>query len=113
MTATDIRHSANGSLWARAVSGRLGRRRLSRAAIWAVLLVVAVLMLFPLVWMVSCSFKLEQRVFMFPPQLIPSPFVPQNYVEALTYKPFPVYLKNTVLLVLMNELAIIDRKSVV
>jgi ABC-type glycerol-3-phosphate transport system permease component len=58
-------------------------------------------------WMVSSSFKLEQRVFMFPPQLIPKPFVPQNYVEALTYKPFPVYLRNTVFLVLMNELAII------
>jgi multiple sugar transport system permease protein len=107
MTATDVRHSAKGSLWARAVSGRLGRRRLSRAVIWVVLVIVAVAMLFPLLWMVSSSFKLEQRVFMFPPRLIPNPIRLANYVEALTYKPFPIYLRNTVFLVLMNELAIL------
>jgi multiple sugar transport system permease protein len=64
-------------------------------------------MMFPLMWMVSSSFKAEQRVFQFPPQLIPNPFCPQNYVEALTYKPFPVYLRNTAFLVVMNELAIV------
>jgi multiple sugar transport system permease protein len=79
----------------------------SRVAIWVVLLVGAVVMISPLMWMVSSSFKLEQRVFMFPPQLIPDPFCPQNYVEALTYKPFDVYLRNTVFLVVMNELAIV------
>jgi multiple sugar transport system permease protein len=75
--------------------------------IWVALLVGAVVMMFPLMWMVSSSFKLEQRVFMFPPQLIPDPFCPQNYVDALTYKPFDVYFQNTVFLVVMNELAIV------
>ncbi|HUS70984.1 MAG TPA: carbohydrate ABC transporter permease, partial [Anaerolineae bacterium] len=65
------------------------------------------MLLSPLMWMVSSSLKLEQRVFQFPPQLIPNPFRPQNYVEALTYKPFGIYLKNTAFLVLMNELAIV------
>ena len=65
------------------------------------------MLLSPLMWMVSSSLKLEQRVFQFPPQLIPDPFHPQNYVEALTYKPFGIYLRNTVFLVLMNELAIV------
>jgi multiple sugar transport system permease protein len=64
-------------------------------------------MMAPLMWMVSSSFKVELRVFQFPPQLIPDPFRPQNYVEALTYKPFPLYLRNTVFLVVMNELAIV------
>jgi len=64
-------------------------------------------MLLPLMWMVSSSFKLEQRVFQMPPQLIPDPFRPQNYVDALTYKPFHIYFKNTMFLVLMNELAIL------
>jgi ABC-type glycerol-3-phosphate transport system permease component len=57
--------------------------------------------------MVSSSFKLEQRVFEYPPQLIPKPFRPANYVDALTYKPFHIYLKNTAFLVVMNELAIL------
>jgi ABC-type glycerol-3-phosphate transport system permease component len=43
--------------------------------------------------------------------LIPNPFRPANYVDALTYKPFDVYLRNTVFLVLMNELAIILASS--
>ena len=68
-------------------------------------------MLLPLIWMVSSSFKLEQRVFQFPPKLIPDPFRPQNYVDALTYKPFDVYLRNTAFLVVMNELAIVLASS--
>ncbi len=91
----------------RARRSKLSRKWLSRAAIWLVLLVGSVVMLSPLVWMVSSSLKLEQRVFMFPPQLIPNPVRFQNYVEALTYKPFPVYLRNTGFLVVMNELAIV------
>jgi multiple sugar transport system permease protein len=76
-----------------------------------VLIVGSVVMLAPLIWMISSSFKLEQRVFLFPPQLIPDPFRPENYVDALTYKPFGIYLRNTVFLVLMNELAIVGAAS--
>jgi ABC-type glycerol-3-phosphate transport system permease component len=61
--------------------------------------------------MVSSSLKLEQRVFQFPPQLIPDPFRFENYIDALTYKPFDIYLRNTVFLVLMNELAILLASS--
>ena len=97
--------AARGALRAR--RSKLGRRWLSRFVVWMVLLTGSVVMLSPLIWMVSSSLKLEQRVFMFPPELIPNPVRLQNYVEALTYKPFPVYLRNTIFLVVMNELAII------
>jgi multiple sugar transport system permease protein len=83
----------------------------SRAATYLMLVIGAVVMLAPLIWMVSCSFKLEQRVFMFPPRLIPKPVRLQNYVDALTYKPFGVYLRNTAFLVVMNELAIVLASS--
>jgi len=100
-----------GSLGARRVRGRLSRKRLSRAVILVVLVVGAVLMMLPLLWMVSSSFKLQQRVFQMPPQLIPDPFRPQNYVDALTYKPFHIYFRNTIFLVVMNELAILLSSS--
>jgi len=93
------------------IRGLSTRRFLSAGVIWVVLLAGAVLMLAPLLWMVSCSFKLEQRVFQFPPQLIPDPFRPANYVEALTYKPFHIYFRNTVFLVMINELAILLASS--
>ena len=95
----------------RRIRGLSTRRFLSAGVIWVVLLAGAVLMLAPLLWMVSCSFKLEQRVFQFPPQLIPDPFRPANYVEALTYKPFHIYFRNTVFLVVINELAILLASS--
>lgn len=111
MTTTGARLSARDSLGARRAHGRSSRKRLSQAVIWVVLLVGAVVMMLPLLWMVSSSFKLQQRVFQMPPQLIPNPFRPQNYVEALTYKPFHIYFRNTVFLILMNELAIISASS--
>jgi multiple sugar transport system permease protein len=57
--------------------------------------------------MVSSSLKLEHRVFEFPPRLIPEPVRFANYVDAMTYKPFHIYLRNTVFLVVMNEIAVL------
>ncbi|MCX7681604.1 MAG: carbohydrate ABC transporter permease [Anaerolineae bacterium] len=102
---TTVSVSAKPSVVRRRV--KFTRGWFSRVVVWTILLVGSVIMLFPLIWMVSSSLKLEQRVFMFPPQLIPNPVRFQNYVEALTYKPFPVYLRNTVFIVVMNELAIV------
>ncbi len=64
-------------------------------------------MALPFFWLVSSSLKLEQRVFQFPPQWIPDPVRFENYVEALTYKPFHLYVKNTLIIVLLNEIAIL------
>lgn len=87
---------------------RLGDARWwGRLLVLVVLVVGAVIMMLPLVWMVSSSLKLEQRVFEFPPQLIPKPFRFANYVDALTYKPFHLYIKNTMILVGLNELAVV------
>ena len=107
MAATDDRLSTQGSPGARAAGGRSSHRWLTQAVIWVVLVVGAVLMMLPLLWMVSSSFKLQQRVFQMPPQLIPNPFRPQNYVEALTYKPFHIYFRNTAFIVAMHEIAVL------
>ena len=107
MAATDDRLLTQGSPDARAVSGSSSRRWLTRAVTWVVLVIGAVLMMLPLLWMVSSSFKLQQRVFQMPPQLIPNPFRPQNYVDALTYKPFHIYFRNTAFVVLMHEIAVL------
>jgi multiple sugar transport system permease protein len=91
--------------------GKSSRKWLSQAVIYMVLVIGALVMLLPLAWMISSSLKLEQRVFQFPPRLIPDPIRLQNYVDALTYKPFGVYLRNTAFIVLMNELAIVLASS--
>ncbi|MBN1220027.1 MAG: carbohydrate ABC transporter permease [Anaerolineae bacterium] len=64
-------------------------------------------MVLPFVWLVSSSLKLEQRVFQFPPEWIPNPIQLVNYYEALTLKPFHIYLKNTMTIAILNQIAIL------
>jgi ABC-type glycerol-3-phosphate transport system permease component len=78
-----------------------------RLFFWLLLLVLAVAMLMPFVWLVSSSLKLEQRVFQFPPQWIPDPIRWMNYYDALTYKPFHIYFKNTMFIAALNQIAIL------
>jgi ABC-type glycerol-3-phosphate transport system permease component len=84
---------------------------LSSVLVFATLLIGAVIMFSPFVWMISSSLKLETRVFEFPPQIIPNPIRFMNYVDALVYKPFHIYLRNTLTIVAINELAILFAAS--
>ena len=93
-----IRHLCSGEWWAQALT-------------WLVLVVGVILMAAPLLWMVSSSLKLEHRVFEFPPRLIPNPIRLANYVDAMTYKPFHIYLKNTAVIVLLREVAVVLASS--
>ena len=82
-----------------------------RLLTWVVLLIGAALMVMPFLWMISSSLKAEQAVFQYPPQLIPDPVMWNNYVESLIYKPFYLYVRNTVFLVAVNMFAIIIAAS--
>ena len=67
----------------------------SRVLIYALLIVVAALMLIPFLWMLSASFKLNKDVFTFPIEWIPSNPRPQNYVDIWTKIPLLTFVKNT------------------
>ena len=72
-----------------------------------ILLVGAAIMSIPFLWLLVSSFKLEEKIFTFPPEWIPNPFRWQNYPDALTYKPFGLYLFNTMKIVVLNLIAIL------
>lgn len=78
-----------------------------RLFMWLVLVIVAFVMILPFLWLVSSSLKLEQRVFEFPPNWLPNPIRWANYYDALTYKPFHLYFKNTLLIAGLNQVAIL------
>src|SRR3954467_11360699 len=63
-----------------------------------VLLVGAVAFVFPLVWMFSTSLKSEAEVFALPPVWIPAQLMFSNYPVSLTYFPFFLYLRNTLII---------------
>jgi multiple sugar transport system permease protein len=89
---------------------------LSREGLWrlgtiATLVIVAIAMLLPFVWLVSSSLKLQHQVFQYPPVWIPDPINWDNYTEALTYKPFDIYLRNSLMIIALNEIAVLGSAS--
>ncbi len=89
------------------ISFMMDGERWWRLLVLLLLLSIAVAMLLPFLWLVSSSLKLEQRVFQYPPQWIPDPIRWINYYEALTVKPFHIYLKNTMFIAVLNQVAIL------
>ncbi len=74
------------------------RRRaiLHRLIIYPILLAGAVVMMIPLAWLISSSFKDSGRIFVFPPEWIPDPWRVENYPAVLEAIPFVRFLGNTV-----------------
>jgi multiple sugar transport system permease protein len=67
-----------------------------------VLLVGAVSMVLPLVWMISTSFKNLAEANAFPPQWIPSQFRWSNYEEIFTRVPFARFIYNSFKITLLG-----------
>ncbi len=70
---------------------------LGRMAITLLMLVVALLFIYPFVWMLLTSFKLEKDVLTYPPALFNRSFTISNYAGIWTRVPFFRYFINTVL----------------
>jgi multiple sugar transport system permease protein len=62
---------------------------------WTVMFVVALTMLAPFFWMISTSLMDELEVYQFPPPLVPDSPQWDNYVGALTARPFGRYFFNS------------------
>ena len=56
---------------------------------------MAILMIFPLLWLVSTSLKEPSKQMIWPPQIIPNPLYPQNYVQLFVIAPMELYLYNS------------------
>jgi sn-glycerol 3-phosphate transport system permease protein len=71
----------------------------NRARFWATVLlfVPAVIHLFPILYVISLSFKEKTEVFRYPPNLVPDHFYLTNYVTALQTAPLGRFLFNSLL----------------
>jgi multiple sugar transport system permease protein len=79
----------------------------------ALLIIMAVVMIMPFIWLVSSSLKAQIQIFSYPPQWIPNPIHFDNYVRALTIKPFGLYVINTLKIVVLNVVAVVFSSSFV
>ena len=57
------------------------RRRSTRTLLFTVLIVGAIISVFPFYWMITTSLKTNQEVFLYPPTWIPNPFAWSNYAD--------------------------------
>ena len=92
--ATSIRHAR---LHRPAREGvRRQVREVFRHGIWHLVLVLGALtMVGPFLWMLSSSLKAEADVFIFPPQWIPSPLHWSNYADLMNDMPFALFAFNS------------------
>jgi multiple sugar transport system permease protein len=83
------------------------RETLFRSIVYLILIIGSGIMIAPFLFLISSSLKVETQVFQFPIQWIPNPVRWLNYVESLTDKPFHIYFKNTMIIALLNQIAIL------
>lgn len=79
-------------------------KRMSPAAVfrWAVLVVGAVVMVTPFVYMLSTSFKPQAYVLTIPPEFIPNPATTANYEQVLTSHDFGLYFLNSTIVAVVS-----------
>ena len=84
---------------------------MGRIAVYVVLILGTIIMLAPLAFLLSSSLKTETQVFQFPIKWIPNPIMWSNYIQSLTDKPFLLYFKNTMIIVILNQIAVLGTSS--
>lgn len=72
---------------------------LNRLVMYGLLGAIAIIMLFPLLWLISTALKSPaENIFQFPPQLLPSQPTAENFVKVWQTNPFGQYLFNSTLI---------------
>lgn len=90
-------------------------RRFQITATHIVLLLGAIMVLFPIAWMLSTSLKSPLEVKKFPPIWIPEPIVWENYANAVTIFPVPfwLFIWNSLFLSLANVTGAVISNTIV
>ena len=71
------------------------KKWLTSALIHLILLLMAVLMIFPLLWLVSTALKEPSKQMIWPPQLFPKPLTLKNFSDLFVLAPMGTYLFNS------------------
>ncbi len=90
-----------------------GRNRALQIAIFVGLGLLSVVFILPMFWMVATSLKPIEETMKLPPTFVPSEWRWGNYAEALTRIPFFLYLKNTLIVVVLGTLGTVLSSSLV
>ena len=75
---------------------------MKKAVVYIALILGAIVLLLPLVWMISTSLKPETAVFAYPPEVLPSTWDFANYAEVFTTAPFARQYWNSIYIGTLN-----------
>lgn len=78
---------------------------------YLLMIILALLFLFPILWAFLSSFKTEQNVVAFPPQVIPNPFVIDNYTTVISRYPYLNWMSNSILITVASTLLVLILSS--
>jgi len=74
-------------------------RTTAKVLVYLLLAAVAAVSLMPFAWLIRSSLMTSQQIFAVPVEVLPEPFVWDNYSGALEAQPFLQYFKNTLVIV--------------
>ncbi len=80
---------------------------------YLLLVAVAIIMVFPIFWIVSSSLKSLVGISAFPPRIIPEKLNFDNYRQVFVRGNIPVYFKNTLILIIGNTAGTLISSSIV
>lgn len=101
-----------GGIRTREAGGRrLGKGQLTM--LYAILIILSILFMFPFFWTVSSSLKSPEEINTFPPTWLPA--VPQwrNYARVMTRVPFMLWVRNSLVVVLLGTAGTLVSASIV
>jgi multiple sugar transport system permease protein len=78
-----------------------------RAGLYALLVAIAIPLLFPIYWMASASLKPRFEILKFPPTLFPSSIRWENYAEVFTEAPFLLQYWNSLYIGVLNTVSVL------
>lgn len=75
---------------------------MKKVLVYSLLILCALLFIFPILWMLSTALKSPEEIFTAKPELIPKSFHFENFIRAWTAQPFNLFLKNTLFIALIS-----------
>ena len=78
------------------------KNTISKIVSYFFLTIGALIMIFPFIWMILCSFKTSAEVIQFPPKFFPSHLSFANYAKAFSMAPFGRYFFNSIVVMIMS-----------
>lgn len=81
---------------------RLGKSRGLDIATIVILIIAALVALFPVLWGLSTSLKADSEVTSFPPDIFPQSLNLSNYISVFTQSDFMIYMRNSILITVVG-----------